>query len=69
MYQKNNLYRELNDVQSMHYNKYFYGMVPDDPRNRFYYGMKNQNYYSNNMIQVPLNDPNDGNIKNGEFRQ
>ena len=44
-------------------------MIPEDPKNRYYYGMRNQNYYQNNMVAVPLNDPNDGNVKQGEFRQ
>ena len=52
----------------MHYNKYFYGLVPDDPRNKFYYGMNNNNYYSHNMVNVPSGDLNDGNFHKGEFR-
>ncbi|CDW80428.1 UNKNOWN [Stylonychia lemnae] len=66
---KNDLYRELNDVQSLHYNKYFYGLAPDDPKNRFYYGMNNQGYYNHNNVYVPSGDINDGNLMaNGNFR-
>jgi len=59
---KNNLYRELNDVQSLNYNKYFYGLAPDDPKNRFYYGMNNNGYYGHNNVFVPSGDVNDGNL-------
>ena len=42
---KNELYREMNNLATEHYSKYFYGMVPDDEKNRFYYGMNNGMYY------------------------
>ena len=65
---KNNLYRELNDVQSLNYNKYFYGLAPDDPKNRFYYGMNNNGYYGHNNVFVPSGDVNDGNLNSqGNF--
>ena len=68
-YAKNDLYRELNDVQSLNYNKYFYGLAPDDARNRFYYGMNNNNYYSHQNVFVENGDVNDGNLMaNGNFR-
>lgn len=66
--QKNGLYKEMNDVQSMHYNKYFHGLVPDDPKNKFYYGMSNPSYYSHNMINVASGDQNDGAMVNGNFK-
>ena len=43
-------------------------MVPEDPKNKYYYGMSNPNYYNHNMVNVPLNDMNDGNYKKGIFR-
>jgi hypothetical protein len=58
----------MNDVRSLHYNKYFYGMIPDDQKNRYYYGMSNPTYYAHNMVNVPSGDINDGNIKKGEFK-
>lgn len=59
----------MNDVQSLHYNKYFYGLAPDDPKNRFYYGMNNNGYYNHNNVFVPSGDINDGNLmSNGNFR-
>lgn len=52
----------------MHYNKYFYGLVPDNPKNRFYYGMNNNTYYNHNNVFVPSGDINDGNLNaNGLF--
>ena len=69
-YAKNDLYRELNDVQSLHYNKYFYGLAPDDMKNRFYYGMNNPNYYQHNKVNVANGDENDGHLLgNGMFLQ
>jgi hypothetical protein len=57
----------MNDVQSKHYNKYFHGLVPDDPKNKYYYGMSNPTYYQHNMTNVVSGDQNDGNIVNGDF--
>lgn len=64
---KNELYREMGNLATDHYNKYFYGLVPDDEKNRFYYGMNNGNYYQHNMINVNVGDANDGVFKNGDF--
>ena len=55
-------------MQSLHYKKYFHGLVPDDPKHRYYYGMSNPSYYHHNQITTDLGDPNDGHILNGDFR-
>lgn len=54
------MYKELNDVKTLHYNKYSYGMAPNDQKNRYYYGMKNPNYYQHNMVQIQHGDENEG---------
>lgn len=55
-------------MRSIHYDKYFYGLVPDDQKNRFYYGMNNPNYYQHNMVNIASGDINDGNFIKGDFR-
>lgn len=40
-------------------------MVPNDPKNRFYYGKKNDNYYGFAQPKIPEN--NKGTILNGNF--
>lgn len=53
----------------MHYHKYFLGLVPDDPKNKYYYGMNNHNYYQHNLVNVPHGDIHDGNFKQGNYEQ
>ena len=62
------MYREVDDLQSHHYNKYFYGLLPDDNRNKFYYGMSNPTYYGHNSCNVASGDINDGNYREGDFK-
>ena len=37
---KKAIFKELDNLGTVNYNKYYYGLVPHDPKNKFYYGMK-----------------------------
>ena len=59
------LYKDLNSLASINYNKYFYGLVPNDPKNKYYYGMKTGSYYGHTKPDIP--DVNRGTIVEGNF--
>lgn len=62
---KKNMYKELESLSSINYNKCFYGLVPTDPKNKFYYGMKTDKYYGYARPNIP--DSNKGSVINGVF--
>jgi len=59
------MYTELDSLNSKYYNKWFYGLVPNDPKNKFYYGMKTDKYYGYSDPKIP--DNNKGTILDGNF--
>jgi len=59
------MYKQLDNLAAVNYNKCYYGLVPNDPKNRYYYGMKTDKYYGYAQPKVPEN--NKGSILNGEF--
>jgi hypothetical protein len=64
---KTELNRDMSNLATEHYQKYFFGMCPDEEKNRYYYGMNNGNYYQHNMVNVNVGDANDGVYREGEF--
>jgi len=62
---KKSLYKDLDNLATINYNKYFYGLVPHDPKNRFYYGMKSNSYYGHTKPEVP--EINKGVVIDGNF--
>jgi hypothetical protein len=59
------IFKELDSLATVNYNKYFYGLVPHDPKNWFYYGMKTKSYYGMAKPEVP--EINKGVIIEGNF--
>lgn len=50
---KKAVFKDLDNLAAINYNKYFYGLVPHDPKNKFYYGMKTGSYYGHTKPIVP----------------